>query len=118
MKIVFDVLESEVGDVAALVAAADFAVHRYFHPEDEHRPGGSAAGYVRLGAERPMRRFTDAEVDAIVAEFDQLQARTAFACVCVGTDSWTAGGGRPGGDREPRVPLPKSHKGTATAQPR
>lgn len=118
VKIVFDVLESDVHDVQTLVAAAGFAVHRYYHPTDEHRPGGSAAGYVRLGAERPMRQFTDAEVDAIVTDFDQLQARKPFNCVRVGTDSWTAGGRGRSGDREPRVPLPKTYDGTAAARPR
>ena len=115
VKIVFDVPESDVRDVEALVAAAGLVVHRYYDPADQHRPGGSAAGYVRLGAERSMRRFTDAEVDAIVTEFDEVQARADFTCVRVGTDSWTAGGGGRSGDREPRVPLPKSSEGAAAA---
>ena len=75
VKIVFDVPEPAVHDVAWQVAAAGFAVHRYYRLDSEHRPGGSPEGYVRLGAERPVRRYTDADIDAIVAEFDQLQAR-------------------------------------------
>ena len=116
VKIVFDVREPEVGAVAAQVAAAGFAVHRYYDPDDEHGPGGSPPGYVRLGAERPMWHFTDAEVQAIVADFDQLQAREGFACARVGTDSWTAGGDGSSGDREPRVPPPRRDAGSAAVE--
>jgi len=114
VKIVFDVREPDVQDVALQVAAAGFAVHRYYRPDEEHSPGGSQTGHIRLGAERLMRHVTDAEVRAIVADFDQVQAREGFVCVHVGTDSWTAGGDGPSGDREPRIPPPKAGTGSAT----
>ncbi len=120
VKVVFDVPEAEVRSVAARVAAAGFAVHRYYHPDDEHRPGGSPAGWIRLGAERAMLAFTDAEQRRIVADFDQLQAAAGFRCARIGVDSWTAGdgpegGGPPAADREPRTPLPRAGAGSGFA---
>ena len=116
VKIVFDVPEQDVDSVVVQVAAAGFGVRRYY-PDDEPRRGGPQPGDVRLGAERAMTEFTDAEVEAIVADFDAVQARTGFGCRRIGTDTWTAGGGGPAGDREPRDPLPRTGVGSAAAVP-
>jgi hypothetical protein len=117
VKIVFDVPEPNAHDIALQVSAAGFTVHRYYSPDDEHRRGRPRSGYVRLGAERRMRTFTDAEIDMIVADFDRLQAQAGFACRRVGTDSWTAGSGGTSGDREPRTPPPTVGAGSAGAEP-
>lgn len=115
VKIVFDVRKSDVDTVARQAAAAGFAVRRYYPSGDEHRPGASPEGYIRLGAERVMREFTDAEIGAIVAAFDAAAAQAGFACERVGIDSWTAGDDA--GDREPRTSLPKAGVGFATIGP-
>jgi hypothetical protein len=96
VKIVFDVPEQDADDVAVRVAAAGSDVHRYYQPDDEHLQGASTPGYIRLGAERAMTEFSDAEVAAIVADFDVSQAQAGFTCLRIGTDSWTAGGNGPG----------------------
>ncbi len=115
VKIVFDVPEQDVHEIAQQVTAAGFKVHRYYQPEDEHRQGGSTPCHIRLGAERATTEFSDAEIAAIVADFDAVQAQTGFTCLRVGTDSWTAGGNGPADDREPRQPLPKAGAGSAVA---
>lgn len=61
VKVVFDVPEDVVDDAVREITAAGFAVGRYYSGEAEHRVGGSAPGWIRLGAERPMLEFTDAE---------------------------------------------------------
>jgi hypothetical protein len=93
VKIVFDVPESAVEQVVRTVGEAGFDVRRYYagHPELEHGLGGSAPGYVRMGAERQCQEFSDAEQAAIVAAFDAVQARTGFVCTRAGVDVWTAG---------------------------
>jgi hypothetical protein len=114
VKIVFDVPETVVDDAVSAVRAAGFDVHRYYHPGDEHRPGGSAPGHVRLGAQRAMHEFTQAEQDAVVAAFDDVEARAGFACSRVGVDAWTSGNhDGPAGVREPRRPKPVAGKGAA-----
>jgi hypothetical protein len=114
VKIVFDVPETVVEDVVPAVRAAGFDVHRYYHPDDEHRPGGSAPGHVRLGAARAMHEFTQAEQDAIVAAFDEVEARAGFVCSRVGVDTWTSGGhDGTAGVREPRRPRPLADEGAA-----
>lgn len=116
VKIVFDVMESVADDVAQTVRGAGFDVRRYYQPEDEHGPGGSAPGYQRLGAERPMRTFTEAEQATIVAAFDDTQAQTGFTCSRVGVDVWTAGDhAGPAGVHEPRRPKPVADNGRALA---
>lgn len=117
VKIVFDVLEADVDDVAMRVAAAGFDARRYY-PDDEQRQGGPGPGYIRLGAERAMTAFTETEIGTIIAEFDATQAQTGFACLRIGTDTWTAGGDSPAGDREPREPLPPAGVRSAAARRR
>jgi hypothetical protein len=91
VKIVFDVLEGQVESITRTVRAAGFDVQRYYRPAHEHQLGGSAAGFIRLGAERAMTRFTEAEQRAIVAEFDAVQSAAGFECRRAGTDTWQAG---------------------------
>ena len=101
VKVVFDVPDAGVDDVIREIAAADFAVSRYYRRDDEHRVGGSEPGWIRLGAERRMLEFTDAEQRRIVTAFDAALQASAITCRVVGTDAWTAGGGdgRLAGDR-------------------
>jgi hypothetical protein len=93
VKIVFDVPEHAVEQIVHTVGEAGFDVRRYYadRPELDRRPGGSAPGYVRMGAERRCQNFTDAEQAVIVAAFDAVQARAGFACTRTGVDVWTAG---------------------------
>ena len=93
VKIVFDVPENAVDQIVRTVGEAGFDVRRYYarQPALEHGLGGSVPGYVRMGAERQCREFSDAEQAAIVSAFDAVQARTGFACTRVGVDVWTAG---------------------------
>jgi len=118
VKVVFDVPEVDVDDVALAVGGAGFDVHRYYHPDDERGPGGSPEGYVRLGAERAMSEFTNAEQEQAVADFEAVQRSHCFACIRVGVDVWTSGGDDPIGDWEPRAPLPFASAGAAFAEPR
>lgn len=114
VKIVFDLPEAATDDAVRSIAVAGFEVRRYYAPEDEHRRGGSSPGRIRLGAERAMTEFTDAEQDAIVAEFDLACAASAIDCDRQGIDVWTAGGGDgSAGVREPRRPLPSELGGAA-----
>jgi hypothetical protein len=107
VKVVFDVPEDVVDDAVREITAAGFAVGRYYSGEAEHRIGGSAPGWIRLGAERPTLEFTDAEQDEIVAAFDAALQKSAITCRRMGTDAWTASGdGGSAGDREPRRPAP------------
>lgn len=108
VKVVFDAPEDVVDDVVRQVAAAGFAVSRYYSRETEHRIGGSEPGWIRLEAERPMVEFTEAEQRRIVAAFDAVLQASAITCRRMGTDAWTAGGRDTGlaGDREPRRPAP------------
>lgn len=116
VKIVFDVADADVADVRRTIAAAGFAVGSYYPPDREHRVGGSPAGWVRLGAERPMRKFTATEQQSIVADFATAQHATGLSCIRVGTDVWTAGGGTDSvGDREPRRPVPRTGSGLPAA---
>jgi signal recognition particle subunit SEC65 len=117
VKIVFDVSEPSAEEIARAVRTAGFDVRRYYHPEDEHEPGGSAPGYLRLGAERPMHEFTQAEQTAIVAAFDDTMSGRGFSCERVGVDVWTAGN-RDGlaGVREPRRPRPLRAAGAVGMQ--
>jgi hypothetical protein len=111
VKIVFDVPEDVVDDVVRDIAAAGFGVGRYYsRVTTEHRTGGTDPGWVRLGAERPMFEFTEAEQHRIVAAFDAALQASAIPCRRMGTDAWTAGGGDGGSarDREPRRPAPKT----------
>jgi len=73
VKIVFDVWEADVAEVTRTVTATGFDVRRYYDPDIEHDRGGSAPDWIRLGAERPMREFTHAEEERIVAAFDAAQ---------------------------------------------
>ena len=108
VKVVFDVPEDVVDEVVCQITAAGFAVGRYYSSETEHRIGGSDPGWIRLGAERPMVEFTEAEEHRIVAAFDAVLQESAIPCRRMGTDAWTAGGRDAGldGDREPRRPAP------------
>jgi hypothetical protein len=115
VKIVFDVPEHVVGEAVRKVSAVAFSVERYYRPERAHLPGAPEAGWVRLGAERPMREFTDVEQELIVAAFDAVSLASPFTCRRMGTEVWTAGGGGgSAGDREPRSPLPKNDGNPAT----
>jgi hypothetical protein len=117
VKVVFDVREAEVAAAERVVSVAGFEVRRYYRLGKEPRTGGAAAGWVRLGAERPMREFSEAESDRIVAAFDALQREAGFSCVRVATDQWTAGGeGGLAGDREPRRPQPRTGPAAAAHQ--
>jgi hypothetical protein len=109
VKVVFDVPEDAVANAVRMISAAGFSVDRNYRPEREHLPGGAAVGWVRLGAERPMHEFTEAEQQLIVAAFDSKYEESPFTCRRMGTDVWTAGGSRDGssGEREPRRPGPK-----------
>jgi hypothetical protein len=103
VKVVFDVPRDVVDGVVREIAAAGFAVGRYYSGEAEHRIGGSEPGWIRLGAERPMLEFTEAEQHRFVAAFDAALQESAMTCRRMGTDAWTAGGdGGSAGDREPR----------------
>jgi hypothetical protein len=104
VKVVFDVLEDVVDDVVREITAADFVVRRYYSRETDHRVGGPEPGWVRLGAEQPVREFTEAEEHRIVAAFDAALQESAITCRRMGTDVWTAGGrdGASAGDRDPR----------------
>jgi hypothetical protein len=114
VKVVFDVPEDVVDDVVREIAAAGFAVGRYYSGEAEHRIGGSEPGWIRLGAERPMLEFTAAEQHRIVAAFDAALQESAMTCRRMGTDAWTAGGdGGSAGDREPRRPAPMTDSHSA-----
>jgi hypothetical protein len=107
VKVVFDVPVDVVDDVVRAITAAGFSVGRYYSRDTERRVGGSEPGWVRLGAERPMLEFTEAEQDRIVAAFDAALQESAITCRRMGTDAWTAGGdGGSAGDREPRRPAP------------
>ncbi|MGO8884613.1 MAG: hypothetical protein ACLPUO_11315 [Streptosporangiaceae bacterium] len=50
VKVVFDVRADEAGEIARTVAAAGFEVSRYYGPGRQPRRGGSAPGWIRLGA--------------------------------------------------------------------
>ena len=114
VKVVFDVPEDVVDDVVREITAAGFAVGRYYSAEAEHRIGGSEPGWIRLGAERPMLEFTEAEQDRIVAAFDAVLLESAISCRRMGTDAWTAGGdGGSTGDREPRRRAPMTDSRSA-----
>lgn len=116
VKVVFDVPTDLTDHIARVVGDAGFDVHRYYEPEDEHRPGGSPSGQIRLGAERPWHTFTDAEQGEIVAAFEAARVAHALPCAVVGVDSWDAGGpDGPSGVREPRRPLPVAQAASATA---
>jgi hypothetical protein len=91
VTIIFDVPAADEAEAVRVMAAADFVVRRYYRPEREHLPGGSAPGWVRLGAERPWRDFTEAEQDHVVAAFDSVWDASALSCRRMGTDAWTAG---------------------------
>jgi hypothetical protein len=93
VTIVFDVPADDVADAIRTIGAADFLVSRYYLPEREPGPGGAGAGWVRLGAVRSTREFTDAEQQLIVAAFDAVYRESPFRCRRMGTDVWTAGGG-------------------------
>jgi hypothetical protein len=99
VKIVFDVPEDLVDDAVRDIAAAGFAVGRYYTRETDHRSGGSEPGWTRLGAERPMHEFTDAEQTRIVAAFDAALQAAPIPCRRMGTDAWTAGDGDGGSAR-------------------
>lgn len=92
VKVVFDVPEDVADDVVRQITAAGFAVGRYYSSETEHRIGGSETGWIRLGAERPMVEFTEAEQHRIVVAFDAVLQESAIPCRRMGTDAWTAGG--------------------------
>jgi hypothetical protein len=110
VKVVFDVPADVIAEAVLTISAAGFSVSRYLRPEREHLPGGAATGWVRLGAERPMHEFTEAEQQLIVAAFESAYEESPFTCHRMGTDVWTAGGpgDGPAGNREPRTPRPKS----------
>lgn len=110
VKVVFDVPEDAVADAVRKISAAGFSVDRYYSAEREHRPGAAAVGWVRLGAELPMREFTETEQQRIVAAFDSTYEESPFPCRRMGTDAWTAGGGgeRFSRDRQQRRPGPES----------
>lgn len=91
IKVVFDVPEADADDVSGVVAAAGFSVRRYYGDEEQHGAGTAAPGWIRLGAEQPMTRFTKAEQESIVATFDAVQRESGFTCSRCGTDVWTAG---------------------------
>jgi hypothetical protein len=114
VKVVFDVPEDVVDDAVREITAAGFAVGRYYSGDAEHRVGGSEPGWIRLGAERPMLEFTDAEQDRIVAAFDTALQESAITSRRMGADAWTAGGdGGSAGDREPRRPAPVTDSNSA-----
>jgi hypothetical protein len=107
VKIVFDVRQEVVDVAIAQVSAAGFEVRRYYPAGDEPRRGGSGAGYVRLGAERPMIRFAESEQAEIISAFEAVREARALSCTVIGVDIWTAGGSAGlAGVREPRRPLP------------
>ena len=109
VKIVFDVRQDLVEVVTDEVSDAGFEVRRYYGPGDEPRIGGSASGYVRLGAERATFLFTASEQAEIVTAFEAVSAAWALSCAVVGVDTWTAGGSDGlTGVREPRRPLPSA----------
>lgn len=119
VKIVFDVPESHVGEATRFVAASGFEVRRYYEAGPEHGPGRAPAGWIRLGAERALHEFTEAEQSRIVMEFDAVRdaARTAgIACLQLGVDTWTAGGGG-AGVRELRRPRPRASGAAAELEP-
>jgi hypothetical protein len=93
VEVVFDVPEDVVADAVLKISAAGFSVDRYLRPEREHLPGGAATGWVRLGAERPMHEFTEAEQQIIVEAFDLAYDESPFTCRRIGIDVWTAGAG-------------------------
>jgi hypothetical protein len=93
VKIVFDVPADVVADAELRLTAAGFAVRPYYSADSEHRPGTAELGWVRLGAERPMRDFTDAEQHGVIADFDAAIAESTLTHRRIGTDVWTAGGG-------------------------
>jgi hypothetical protein len=110
VKIVFDVSQ-ELVDVAIVhVSAAGFQVRRYYPSGNEPGIGGSAVGYVRLGAERALSFVTESEQAEIVTAFEAVSAAWAWSCTVIGVDTWTAGGCSDGltGVREPRRPLPSA----------
>ena len=113
VKIVFDVVEADVDEVVRTAHDAGFDV-RHYYPSDKPRRGGSAPGFVRLGAERAMHEFTEAEQAHIVAAFDAAQKAADFASTRVGTEVWTAGKrSGPAGVRKPRRPRPIVESGAA-----
>ena len=116
VKIVFDVPHDLAEIVVAQVSEAGFEVRRYYRPGKEPRVGGSAEGYVRLGAERATSLFTESEQAEIVTAFDVVCAERALPCTVIGVDSWTGGDSDgPAGVRQPRQPLPSAGTPGATA---
>jgi hypothetical protein len=109
VKIVFDVPQELVEVATVQVSEAGFEVRRYYDAGDEPRIGGSAAGYVRLGAERATSCFTESEQAEIVTVFEAVSGAQALSCTVIGVDTWRAGGSDGlTGVREPRRPLPSA----------
>jgi len=109
VKIVFDVPNELVELAIAQVSAAEFDVRRYYPSGDEPAVGGSAAGYLRLGAERAISFFTESELAEIVAAFEAVSAARGLSCIVIGVDTWSAGDSDGAtGIREPRRPLPSA----------
>jgi hypothetical protein len=119
IKFVVDVPEADLHRALEQFSAAGFRAEDYYlfdqgDPQRQHGPGRAESGWVRLGAERPLRHFTSAEAAECESAFESCLVEGDLAVRRVGTDSWTAGTDPPDGVREPRRPRPLTQVGAAT----
>lgn len=55
LKIAFDLPETELNEIARVVAGAGFDVHRYYHPDDEPLPKSGAGAAETPLPSNPVR---------------------------------------------------------------
>lgn len=90
VKIVFDVLDRLADETSTVIAAGGFRVDAYCSHPKLIQLGGAATGFVRLGAERPSHRSTDAELDATLAAFETIVSDQQLDVTIIGVDTWGA----------------------------
>lgn len=89
---IVDVRDADVVQATSRLSDAGFVVTDYYRGKRNQR-GGAPVGWVRLGAERSLTRFTAEESVAIAQDFADVMAIATFPYQSAGSDDWTAGDG-------------------------
>lgn len=92
-RFVLDVTADDLELATAHLTSAGFTVTDYYEGKRSHR-GGAQPGWVRLGAERSLRLFTEAERAQIEHDFSAAMDRATHR-----TDEWGQTTGSPGRPR-------------------